>query len=225
MTTSIAVVGDRDTSFPTHRAIDQTGLPWMGTDTIDLDGIGGVWLAPGTPYRNEAAVYELIRHARDTGLPFLGTCGGFQYAVVEYARNVARIAAAAHAETDPGAVDPVVAPLRCSLVGEHRLVTTVPGTRLAAICGAAPFRGFHWCNYGVSAGWLDALEGAGMVVSAYADDAGVEGFELPGHPFFMATLFQPQMAGPDHPLIRAFRAAAADYAACTPPPVSSSAVS
>jgi CTP synthase (UTP-ammonia lyase) len=29
-----------------------------------------------------------IRHARERRLPFLGTCAGFQHAVVEYARNV-----------------------------------------------------------------------------------------------------------------------------------------
>jgi CTP synthase (UTP-ammonia lyase) len=47
-----------------------------------------------------------------------------------------------------------------------------------------------------------------VVISAHAPDAGVEGIELPGHPFFVATLFQPQvgaLAGrPLHPLIAAF---------------------
>jgi CTP synthase (UTP-ammonia lyase) len=87
----------------------------------------------------------------------------------------------------------------------------VPGTRLAAICGDDPFEGFHWCNYGLSDAWVARLESAGLVVSAHADDAGVEGVELPPseHPFFVATLFQPQMAAPDHPLIRAFCEAAA----------------
>jgi CTP synthase (UTP-ammonia lyase) len=211
MSPRIALVGDHNPEYPTHRALDATGLPWMATDAIDLDGVDGVWLAPGTPYRDEAAVYDLIRHVRESGLPFLGTCGGFQYALVEFARNAAGVAGAAHAETEPEADDPVVAELSCSLVGERRTVTCVPGTRLAAICGEAPFEGFHWCNYGLRPGWVERLEAAGLVVSATADDAGVEGVELPGdaHPFFVATLFQPQMAGPDHPLIRAFCEAAA----------------
>ena len=46
---------------------------------------------------------------------------------------------AAHAELDPGAADPAIAPLACSLIGQTRDVTCVPGTRLAAICGSAPF--------------------------------------------------------------------------------------
>jgi CTP synthase (UTP-ammonia lyase) len=211
MSPSIAVVGDRNPEYPTHRALDAAGADWMATDAIDLDGVDGVWLAPGTPYRDDGAVYELIRHARETGLPFLGTCGGFQYALVEFARGVAGIAGAAHAETDPDAGDPVVHRLACSLVGERRTVAPVAGTRLASICGDDPFEGVHWCNFGLSERWLPDLERAGLVVNAHAPDAGVEGVELPGdvHPFFVATLFQPQMAGPDHPLIEAFRSAAA----------------
>src|SRR5215212_9375260 len=127
MTPAIAIVGDRNPEYPTHRALDATGLPWMATDQIDLLGVDGVWLAPGTPYRDDGAVYELIRDVRERGLPFLGTCGGFQYAVVEFARAAAGIDAT-HAETDAAAPDPVVARLSCSLVGERREVRCVPGT-------------------------------------------------------------------------------------------------
>jgi CTP synthase (UTP-ammonia lyase) len=58
----------------------------------------------------------------------------------------------------------------------------------------------------------DALADAGVVISARAPDAGVEGIELPDHPFFVATLFQPQVGalagGPLHPLIAGFLDAA-----------------
>ena len=84
----------------------------------------------------------------------------------------------------------------------------MPGTRLAAICGVEPFVGFHWCRYGLAPDFEQALAAAGVVVSARAPDAGVEGIELASHPFFLATLFQPQvgaLAGaPLHPLIGAF---------------------
>ena len=67
-----------------------------------------------------------------------------------------------------------------------------------------------------AAEWTPALEAAGLVVSGYADDGTAEIVELPDHPFFMATLFQPQVeAGgasndaPLHPLLVAFAAAVA----------------
>jgi CTP synthase (UTP-ammonia lyase) len=224
-TIEVAVVGDRDTSLLTHREIDATiaRMPtwaqarWVGTELLPLDDdVDAVWLAPGTPYRDDDAVYELIREVRERGVPFLGTCGGFQYSLVEFARNVAGIAEAAHEESDPGAREPVVGLLGCSLVGARRLVTPVPGTRLAAYMGTVPSHAFHWCNYGLSPVWIDRLCEAGLVVSAHAEDAGVEGIELPSHPFFIATLFQPQVGaaagGPLHPLIGALCAAALERA-------------
>jgi CTP synthase (UTP-ammonia lyase) len=217
--TRIALLGDRDLRFVTHRALDAAlGLlpdgasaEWVGTDTPEarsVDAFDGVWVLPGTPYRDDHAVLAAIDRAIENRMPLLGTCGGFQYALLALARR-AGVEDPAHAEVDPDALSPVVAPLSCSLVGEEREVTCVPGTRLAAICGTAPFTGFHWCNYGLADAYVDRLAAAGVVVSARAPDAGVEGIELADHPFFVATLFQPQMGALErqpslHPLIAAF---------------------
>jgi CTP synthase (UTP-ammonia lyase) len=88
----------------------------------------------------------------------------------------------------------------------------VAGTRLAEICGVEPFDGFHWCGFGLDERFAGTLQAAGVVVGARADDAGVEAIELPGHPFFVATAFQPQVgngeAGALHPLIGALIEAA-----------------
>ncbi len=229
MRARIALLGDKDLGYLTHRELeaavallpDWVEARWIGTDTPAaraLDGVDGLWVIPGTPYRDDAAVDAAIGWALDSGTPLLGTCGGFQYAVLALARRLAGLERAAHAEVEPEAADAVVAPLACSLVGEEREVACVPGTRLAEICGTAPFPGFHWCNYGLAEGFVKPLEAAGVVVSARAADAGVEGIELPGHPFFVATLFQPQagaLAGrPLHPLIVAFAEAAGRLVHC-----------
>jgi CTP synthase (UTP-ammonia lyase) len=221
MAVSIAVLGDRNPEFLTHRELDAAlelmpaGIDarWLPSpDAAEAADADGLWVVPGTPYRDDDAVLEAIRRARTSGMPILGTCGGFQYMLVEFARNVAGLDDAAHAETDPGAADPVVARLSCSLVGEERRVTAVPGTRVAELCGAEPFTGFHWCNYGLAAAHEAALQAAGLVVAARAPDAGVEAVELPGHPFYLATLFQPQVgsaaSGRVHPLIEALVSAA-----------------
>ena len=79
------------------------------------------------------------------------------------------------------------------------------------ICGAEPFEGDHHCGYGLACAYQPALAGAGVATPAHAPDAGVEGIELPGHPFFVATAFQPQVgsstSGAVHPLIAALLAA------------------
>ncbi len=223
MPTRIALLGDKDLRKVTHRELEAAIalLPagvearWVGSDTPaarSLAGVDGLWVIPGTPYRDEAAVDAAIGWALDSGTPLLGTCGGFQYTAIALARRLAGVADPAHAEADPDAADPVIAQLACSLVGERREVTCVPGTRLAEICGGEPFSGFHWCGYGLAEDFEERLESAGVVISARAPDAGVEAIELPAHPFFVATLFQPQvgaLAGqPLHPLIGAFAEAA-----------------
>jgi CTP synthase (UTP-ammonia lyase) len=226
----IALIGDRDPSHLTHREIDATlrlmpadvDAGWVATDAAGpaTAAADAVWIVPGTPYRDDAAVYAAITTARTRGIPILGTCGGFQYMMVELARNVAGMPEAAHAETDPDAATHVVVPLACSLVGRERTVATVPGTRVAALCGTAPFAGFHFCSYGLAEHVVGRLVGAGLVVSAAAPDAGVEAVELPSHPFYVATLFQPQVGssrtGVLHPLVGALVDAARSAAAVTP---------
>ena len=200
----VVLLGDRDASSPTHRELDAAiarfpdGVKgrWVGTDTAGASRTGdadALWLVPGTPYRDDAAAYSAITGARTSGQPFLGTCGGFQYAIVEFARSVAGIAGAEHAETAPTATALVIERLSCSLVGQTRAVTAVPGTRMYRLCGGAPFEGFHWCNFGLAPAFVDRLVSHGLHMTALGDDAGVEAIEIPDHPFFLATLFQPQV--------------------------------
>jgi CTP synthase (UTP-ammonia lyase) len=214
----IIALGDRDPGFLTHREIDATlqlmpdeiECSWVATDSVaarSLEGVDGIRLLPGTPYRDDDAAFDAIRHCLKAGTPFLGTCGGIQYACVELARALAGVTGAAHAESDPNGEQHVIVPLACSLYGERRTVWPVAGTRLASICGSEPFEGFHFCGYGLAEEQAETLA-AGVIVSASADDAGTEAIELQDHPFFVATAFQPQVGSSEtgwlHPLISAF---------------------
>lgn len=221
--TTICLLGDRDLRLPTHRELDvavrmladDVEVRWVDSDDDAARaraGWHGLWVIPGSPYRDDDAVDAAIAWALDTGTPFLGTCGGFQYAALTLARLRASVREPQHAEVRPDAPDPVIAPLACSLIGERREVRCVPGTRLAAMLGEEPFDGFHWCGYGLTDRHAKRLEAGGVVVSARAPDAGVEAIEVPDHPFFVATLFQPQVGAssgrPLSPLITGFATAA-----------------
>ena len=86
----------------------------------------------------------------------------------------------------------------------------VPGTRAAALYGAETAVEDYWCNYGVSPEYHPALEQAGLTLSGFGADGELRIVELPGHPFFLATLFLPQMRsipGRPHPLLVGFAAA------------------
>jgi CTP synthase (UTP-ammonia lyase) len=215
----MALLGDHS-SHPSHRELDaliprladelEVEARWIATDSgEDVKTYDAVWLVPGSPYADDAVLASLTA-VREGGTPFLGTCGGLQYAVVEFTRNVLG-RRATHAESDGVDDDNVVAPLACSLQGERRLVTPVPGTRFAGWV-AEPFVGTHYCSYGPTEAAVRDLVGGGVVVGATAPGAGAEVLEFPemdaGHPFYVASLFQPHIGAsrgePLHPLIHAF---------------------
>lgn len=108
----MAALGDRNPTYLTHREIDaalrlmpdDVECEWIATDSgqaRDLGEFHGVWLLPGTPYRDDRSAYRAIRHCVEARTPFLGTCGGFRYACVELSR-MAGVIGAAHAESETG---------------------------------------------------------------------------------------------------------------------------
>jgi len=225
----VALVGDHSEAVIAHRAIPRAlelagaGLgaeltwTWVHTTAIqraaaDLAGFDAVWVVPASPYANLAGALDAIRFARETGRPFLGTCGGFQHALIEIARDRAGAPGAAHAEIDPEAAELVVTPLSCGLVEQSGDITFTPGSRLHAIfAGRSTHEGYH-CRYGLNPAWRARLEAVGLRFTGFDAAGDVRAAELTGHPFFMGTLFQPErsaLRGERHPLIGAFVEAAA----------------
>ncbi|MET8507034.1 hypothetical protein ABZV60_20600 [Streptomyces sp. NPDC004787] len=232
----IALVGDRSPHVKSHVRIpllldalaEREGLVldayWIRSgDAAEpgaVEGFDAVWLLPGSPYENEAGALAAIRTAREDGVPFLGTCAGFQHALIEYARDVCGLTRAAHAENDPAADtgDLLIAPLACSLVGHEGAVRVTPGSLAESVLGAELTTERYHCNYGPDSRHLDTLEAHGMRFTGVDEDGQVRIAELPGHPFFLATLFQPELAGDGsrpHPIVRALARAAVSRAALT----------
>ncbi len=72
------------------------------------------------------------------------------------------------------------------------------------------------CSYGLNHEYLEVLTANGLRFSGFDDTGQVRIAELPGHPFFLGTLFQPELHGDGtrpHPIIAALAVAAADRAA------------
>ncbi|MFD0257044.1 CTP synthase C-terminal region-related (seleno)protein [Kitasatospora indigofera] len=237
-TARLALVGDRSPGVRSHARVpglldalarrEQLVLDayWISTEDAGHDGalagFDGVWLLPGSPYRSEAGALAAVRTARERGIPFLGTCGGFQHAVLEYARTVCGLGGAAHAESPerPAAAGEdeqlLVVPLTCSLVGHEGVIEITPGTLAAQVLGTTRTLERYHCAYGLNAEYLDVLREHGLRFSGADERGEVRIAELPGHPFFLATLFQPELAGDGtgaHPAIRALAGAAVAHAA------------
>lgn len=224
----IALVGDRSSSVQSHMRIpsliealrERDGLTldayWTPTtETADLEGFDGIWMLPGSPYRSEAGAVNAARTAREQAIPFLGTCGGFQHTLLEYARNVLGLAVA-HAENDPGADDFLLRPLACSLVGHEGVIRLASGSLVERIIGAERTVERYSCTFGLNPDYLPVLQEGGLSFTGHDDAGDVRVLELPDHPFFLASLFQPELAGDGsrpHPIIAAFASAAVTLAA------------
>ena len=72
-------------------------------------------LAPGSPYKSFDGMLKGIEFARRRDWPFLGTCGGFQYAFIEFARNVLNIKDADSAENNSGSKNIIIYPVACAV--------------------------------------------------------------------------------------------------------------
>jgi CTP synthase (UTP-ammonia lyase) len=219
----IGLIGERDDTVPAHQGISLSlhgaakslgvsiAFEWLPTDQIlsvdSLSGFNGIWCVPATPYLSMDGALRAIQYAREKQLPFLGTCGGFQHAIIEYARNVLGWANADHAESSPDTALPVISPLACSLVETTEKVTIFQGSSLAEIYGSLEIVEGYRCRYGLNPEFSQALL-KGPLRGAADDPTGeIRAVELSGHPFFFATLFQPERAaikGTVSPLVIAF---------------------
>jgi len=228
-TVRIAILGDRDPANPNHPATEnalahseagagvKVDYAWVSTQdllseagTETLSDFGGVWCTTGALDRPEGALRG-IQLARERRIPFLGTCGGFQHAVVEFARNVAGLPEAVHGEYEPDSGDAVIAPLACPLAGQSFEVEIQRGCRAAACYGGTRARERYYCSYGIDPGFEKLLVDRGLPIVGRADDGTPRILELPDHPFFVATLFVPQSrstVGAPHPLVTGFLRAA-----------------
>jgi len=231
--TLVGVIGDLAASRPTRIATDealghaaaslsiQTNVVWIPTpDLVEdpaekLAPFRGLVVAPGSPYASMEGALRGIRHARERGVPLLGTCGGFQHVVLEFARNVLGLKSLQHAEYEPDASELLIEPLECSLVGKQGRVHLEPKSLAALVYGSTGVVEEYRCSYGLAAGYEGLLEGAGLSVSGRDLAGAARVVELAEHPFYLATLFVPQLSSAPrapHALIRAFLAAAAGEA-------------
>jgi CTP synthase (UTP-ammonia lyase) len=225
---TVGLIGDYDPTVPAHQAIPPAlqisadalqiavQFEWVPTEEVTttsrVSAYDGLWCVPASPYKNMEGALLAIRFARENGTAFLGTCGGFQHAVVEYARNVLGWSDANHAETATAASRLVISALQCSLVEVTGRVRLFPGTRIAAAYGTSETHEGYRCRFGLNPDFQAALTTGPMRAAADDETGEIRALELEGHPFFVATLFQPErsaLQGISAPLVGAFVSACA----------------
>jgi CTP synthase (UTP-ammonia lyase) len=221
MRPELIILGEYNPDAETHRATDaairhsllagktEVATSWISTETIketDIVQAHGLWVAPGSPYKNLERTLEAIRLARQHLVPCLGTCGGFQHMILEFARNVLGFTDARHAEYDPGASRLFISALGCSVVGKELRVRLRPQTTARSLYGTDEAIERYYCTFGVNPEYADTLADH-LAISGRDLNGEIRIIEILNHPFFVGTLFVPQtqsMEGKPHPLVSGF---------------------
>src|SRR5437660_681105 len=206
---------------------------WIPTPSVlepngqkTLESFDGIWAAPGSPYKSFDGMLKGIEFARRRDWPFLGTCGGFQYAFIEFARNVLQIADADSAENNSGSKNIIIYPVACAVPDRNgnapKLSGAVPEIRLRPGSYLQTYYGKNkevvteefFCNFEINPDFEWTTMEAGFPVVARGPQGEIRAIESPTHRFYLATLFQPQLSSTEknpHPLVLAFVQAAADW--------------
>lgn len=229
-TLTVGVIGDFEPDFEPHSATNaalrdaaaalalKIEIRWLNTGGLrqikreELTRHDALLCAPGSPYKSLQGALRAIRLARELDWPLLGTCGGFQHMVIEYARNVLGVEEAQHAEYDPYSSDLFISALPCSLVNRRMSIRFDSGSLAGGFYGHSEAREQYYCNFGLNPAHRGSLEAAGLRVVGTDQDGEARVIELPGLRFYLATLFVPQLRSqPDapHPLVTALLRAAA----------------
>ena len=233
---SIGIIGDFNPEKPSHIATDaalkhaadflslNVKTEWLGTGNLRRksvkDTVGqyqGLFAAPGTPYFFADGAIKGIRLAREMNIPFLGTCGGYQYTLLEFARNVAGMTNAVHTELTPQTDMPLLIKIACAVdktkgrEGPRMLgtfdINLVPGTEAFKLYGKTKISESYSCNYELNPDYQGRLVESGLTISGMDDDGKARIIEVHNKRFFMGTGFLPQLnSTPEnpHPLILAF---------------------
>ena len=205
------------------RYVDTEEIEGAGIGDL-LDGVDGILVPGGFGARGVEGKVEVIRYAREMGIPFLGICLGMQLSVVEFARNVCGFEGANSLEFDEDTPYPVI-----HLMESQKGVKEMGGTmRLGAYpCrlreGTSAFRAYgcfeiserHRHRYEFNNDYREILVEKGMVISGvYERENLVEIIEIDDHPWFVGCQFHPEFKSrpvEPHPLFRDFVGAALEY--------------
>ncbi|HEX5110240.1 MAG TPA: CTP synthase [Vicinamibacterales bacterium] len=203
-------------------------LNWVEAEALErengaalLDGADGILVPGGFGSRGTRGMMKAAEYARLHEVPFFGICYGFQWATVEFARNVCGLEGADSTEVDENAPHKVIYKLRDllevdDLGGTMRLgrydCELVPGSVAQRIYGAPLIHERHRHRFEFNCLYEAALAEQGMRVSGRSPDGKfVEIAELPSHPWFIAVQFHPEFQSKPltpHPLFASFVEAA-----------------
>jgi CTP synthase len=182
-----------------------------------LEDAVGILVAPGFGDRGSRGMMAAAEFARTRRIPYFGICYGFQWAVVEFARNVAGLEGADSTEVTEGTPHKIIYKLR-DLLGIDDMGGTMrlgsyacrlsPDSLAFRLYGEEIIHERHRHRYEFNCLYEKTLTDTGLkIVGRSIDGKFVEIVELTGHPWFLAVQFHPEFKSKPlrpHPLFAGF---------------------
>lgn len=202
----------------------KVSINWVEAEALEtqdganlLTGADGILVPGGFGDRGSRGMMRAAQIARETNIPYFGICYGFQWAAVEFARNVCGLEAADSTECNEDTPHKVIYKLR-DLLGVDELGGTMRlgsypcrlknGTRTYNAYGKQAIAERHRHRYEFNREYESTLTDSGLVISGRSPDGKfVEAIELPEHPWFVAVQFHPEFQSKPrnpHPLFDQF---------------------
>ena len=243
MKISIALIGDHDESVTAHQAIPlaiglaanalqiDTTIEWVSTESVSSENLSqfhAIWCVPASPYKNIDGALTAIQFARRNDIPFLGTCGGYQHAILEFAQHVlgfekAIIEKGGNVEHNPETEMPLISVLSSALIEKSAEITLAAESQVATYYQSKKDRAekitedYH-CRLGINQDYLFIFDGSDLYFSGHDVSGAPKIFEIPQHRFFIGTAFQPERSALKeqvHPLITGLLQAAVEMKIAT----------
>ena len=117
-------------------------------------------------------------------------------------------------KTAPASPTLLITQLVCSLAGAKQDVYIVPNTRVFRVYDKARVTEQFNCNYGLNEAYQTDVTRGDLSITGRDAEGNARIVELVSHPFFVATLFPPQLSSTSddpHPLIIGFVKAAMSF--------------
>ncbi len=202
----------------------KVNIRWVEAEALEeadgerlLESADGILVPGGFGLRGSRGMIKAAQYARTRGVPYFGICYGFQWATVEYARNVCGLAGADSTECNEDAEHKIIYKLR-DLLGVDEMGGTMrlgqyaceltPGSLASRVYGTTVVHERHRHRYEFNCLYEPQLTGNGLVISGRSPDGKfVEIVEVPNHPWFIAVQFHPEFKSKPlspHPLFAGF---------------------
>lgn len=203
----IGLLGDKVDGYLPHESAEKAltelldsldfslAYEWLPTEQVSdelLKKYDCIWAGSG-PYLHEEQALKAIQYARENNTPIIGTCSGFKYMVIEYAKHVF------NAEKPFDYID---RNQLCTTDYKDLAIELKENCSLVDVYNAISIAEISHCTFEIAPAIFEKTAKA-FEFCGKAEDGRTVLIQLPEHPFYVASLFLPQLKS-DSKLITAW---------------------